>query len=60
MVSTFPEDIPDARSSEQLWGRLKDKTDCPNIATFKSEAAVVAFHAIVYCEESLLKLKSFG
>lgn len=60
MVSTFPEDITDARSSEQLWVRLKDMTDCPNIATFKSEAAAVAFHASVYCEESLLKLKSFG
>lgn len=39
MVSTFPEDITDARSSEQLGARLKDTTDSPNIATFNPEAA---------------------
>lgn len=59
MVSTFPEDITDARSSEQLWGRLKDMTDCPNIAPFKSEVAAAAFHVSVCGKESLLKLKSF-
>lgn len=41
MVSTFPEDITDARSSEQLGARLKDTTDSPNIATFNPEAAAL-------------------
>lgn len=39
MVSIFPEDITNARPSEQLQASLKDMTDCPSMAKFKSHAA---------------------
>lgn len=39
MVSTFPEDITDARSSEQLGARLKDTAGSPNKAAFKPQTA---------------------
>lgn len=52
MVSTFPEDITNARPSKQLQASLKDMTDCPSMAKFKSNTAAtavaVAFHANVF------------
>lgn len=61
MVSTFPEDITDARSSEQLGARLKDTTDSPNIATFNPEAAAFQgtflLHSIHVKAEKLKRVK---